>query len=115
MSHVKQVPVAVAGNERAALIQRWLRVTREQLPSLAAVENWPIFVDHCFMRVCLDTALGSPWTATVARPAIRTMTDAQLAAAVAVAEGILAEPARLPELNARSLAGRRAARLTTKP
>ncbi len=110
MSHVKHHPAPSKPGQRAALMQRWLVATRERLPALAASQNWPISLDHSFMRVCLDAALGSPWNATVERPAIRTMTEAQLAAAVAVAEGILAEPDRLAELNSRSLAGRRSAR-----
>ena len=99
-----------AGAGRDALLARWLELTRAVLPGMAAGHGWPIHLDHCFMRVCLDAALGSPWTAAVGRPAVRHMTDAQLAAAVAVAEGVAAEPGTLPGLNAASLAGRRAAR-----
>lgn len=95
---------------RAALVDRWYGLTRRILPALAAEHGWPIHLDHCFMRVCLDAALGSPWTAAVARPAIRHMSDEELAAAVRIAEGIAAEPDTLPALNARSLEGRRAAR-----
>ncbi len=55
------------------------------------------------MRVCLDAAAGRPWFEVIARPAIGRASDAQLRAAVAVAEAILADPARLPLLNAASL------------
>ncbi len=55
------------------------------------------------MRVCLDTAIGRPWHQAIERPAIRHASPAQLLAAIAVAEGILAAPARLPGLNAASL------------
>ena len=98
------------GEERAALVERWSALTRQILPALAAEHGWPINLDHCFMRVCLDAALGAPWTATVERPAIRHMDGGQLAAAVRVAEGIAARPDTLAALNARSLEGRRAAR-----
>ncbi|WP_237477620.1 hypothetical protein [Lichenibacterium dinghuense] len=97
-----------AARQRAAA--RWLELTRAVLPGMAREHRWPIHLDHCFMRVCLDAALGAPWTATVRRPALRHMTDAQLAAALAVAEEVAARPERLPALNAASIDGRRAAR-----
>ena len=65
--------------------------------------DWPIALDHCFMRVCLDSAIGQRWDEVVARPAILNATDAQLARAVAVAEAIAAKPALLPGLNTASL------------
>ncbi len=55
------------------------------------------------MRVCLDTAMGRRWDEVVRRPAIRHLTDAELARAVAVAESVVRDPARLPGLNAQSL------------
>ena len=93
--------------DRDALVARWTKLTRDVLPGMAAAERWPIHLDHCFMRVCLDAALGAPWTSAVARPAIRTMNDRQLAQAVAVAEGIAAAPETLDALNRRSVAARR--------
>ena len=84
-------------------------LTRRILPSMAAAENWPIRLDHCFMRVCLDTAIGTRWDRVVRRPAIRHLSDAQLAHAVAVAERIAADPASLGPLNAASLRLRRQA------
>ena len=99
---------------RPALVARWLELTRTVLPGMAAAQGWPIHLDHCFMRVCLDTVFGAPWRATVKAPAIRHMTDAQLAAAVRIAEGVAAEPQRLGALNSASIAGRRAARRPLK-
>jgi len=92
--------------DRAALLHRWLLLTREVLPGMAVRAGWPIRHDHCFMRVCLDAAIGRPWHEVVRRPAIRHLSDAQLAAAVAVAVAIVAEPARLAALNAASLRSR---------
>lgn len=97
--------------DRQTQTARWYELTRVVLPGMASTQNWPIRLDHCFMRVCLDAVLGSPWTRQIGRPAIRTISDDQLAAAIAVAESIAAEPARLPTLNEASLQGRRAARL----
>ncbi|RYC33445.1 GCN5-related N-acetyltransferase [Lichenibacterium minor] len=111
MCHVKRGGLfPEEGDGRAALVSRWLELTRTVLPGLAAARGWPIRLDHCFMRVCLDAALGAPWTATVRAPAVRHMSDAQLAAAVAVAERLAAEPDALAALNRASIDGRRAAR-----
>ena len=89
--------------DREALLQQWLTLTREVLPAMAAAQQWPIRLDHCFMRVCLDAACGARWDSVVRPPAIRHASDAQLALAVAVARRIVAEPSSLPALNAASL------------
>ena len=78
-------------------------LTREVLPTLAKNAHWVIRLDHCFMRVCLDNAVGQRWDEVVRRPATRHLTDAQLASAVALAEAIARDPALLPGLNHRSL------------
>ncbi len=98
------------GTEQAQLAARWLHLTRAVLPGMAAARRWPIRLDHCFMRVCLDSALGRPWHEVVRRPAVRHLDAEQLRAAVAVAERIVADPDSLPALNRVSLAWRRAAR-----
>ena len=89
--------------DRRALVERWLSLTREMLPGMAAAQGWPIRLDHCFMRVCLDAALGVRWDTVVRRPAIRHLDDVQLGRAVALAEAIAAQPDLLPRLNADSL------------
>ncbi len=95
---------------REQLVAHWLDLTRTTLPGMAAAHRWPIRFDHCFMRVCLDNALGCPWHQAVRRPAIRHLEPDQLRAAIRIAEGIAADPATLPALNAASLAWRRASR-----
>lgn len=94
------------GGGREAAVARWLHLVRVVLPALAAAHRWPIHADHCFMRVCLDAAIGGPWHERVRRPAVRHLEDAQLARAIAVAEGVVADPARLAPLNRASLAMR---------
>jgi len=89
--------------DRQVLLERWLNLTRTHLPALAIQHGWPIRLDHCFMRVCLDASLGARWDSVVRRPAIRTLNVAQLAGAVAQAEAIVADPASLPRLNLASL------------
>lgn len=88
---------------RQALLGRWQALTRHVLPDMAAVHRWPIRLDHCFMRVCLDDAIGVRWDAVVQRPAVRHLTDAQLARAVAAAERIVEDPDLLHSLNKSSL------------
>jgi len=95
---------------REQLAARWLDLTRRVLPGMAEAEGWPIRLDHCFMRVCLDHALGQPWHQRVRRPAIRHLSDDEMRRAIAVAERVTADPAVLPGLNAQSLAWRRASR-----
>lgn len=94
---------SAAADPRAALLYRWLALTRTVLPGMAGPQRWPIRLDHCFMRVCLDAALGRRWDDVVRRPAVRNLTNVQLAAAIGVAERIAAEPALLPGLNVASL------------
>ena len=70
---------------------------------MAAAKGWPIRLDHCFMRVCLDAAMGRPWHEVIRRPAVRHACAEDLRRAVGVAEGIVAEPESLPGLNRASL------------
>ncbi len=93
--------------EDRALLARWQELTRKTLPTMAPAQGWPIRADHCFMRVCLDAAIGARWDTKIARPAIRHLTVDQLARAVGIAEHIVAEPSLLPALNRQSLAFRR--------
>ncbi len=95
---------------REQWVARWLDLTRRVLPGMAGAARWPIRLDHCFMRVCLDHAIGQPWHERVRRPAIRHLSDEELQRAVAVAERIAANPDVLPGLNEQSLAWRRASR-----
>lgn len=78
-------------------------LTRNILPGMADAHDWPIRRDHCFMRVCLDTALGARWDTVVHRPAVRHLTDVQLELAIAQAERIAQAPHLLPQLNRESL------------
>jgi hypothetical protein len=92
---------------RAELEARWLSLTREIMPSLAAERGWPIRNDHCFQRVLLDNACGGIWYAYISkRPAYRRADAATLERGIALGESVVASSADLDELNARSLAWR---------
>ena len=97
------LPAAPVDPHRLALLARWTLLTGTVLPGMAREHGWPIRFDHCFMRVCLDTSLGARWDTVVRRPAIRHLDLSQLAAAVAQAERVAAEPSLLPTLNRASL------------
>ncbi len=89
---------------RAELEARWLELTREIMPSIAAEKHWPIRNDHCFQRVLLDNACGGTWYAYISkRPAYRRADAATLERAIALGEAILDGSANLNELNAQSL------------
>ena len=104
-------PGLVVGGEGQAedqrrRVERWLELTRVTLPGVAAARRWPIRLDHCFMRVLLDNAVGGVWHRVIARPAIRHISPATLEQAIALGHRVLQEPELLPELDRRSLAWR---------
>jgi hypothetical protein len=106
--------IAPGDTERDSLVARWNILMRKTLPEMAQASRWPIVLDHCFMRVCLDAAVGGPWHTRVKRPAIRNLSDIHLAEAVRVAESIVAMPDTLAALNAQSLQWRKSKALTKR-
>ena len=89
---------------RADLEDRWLALTRRDLPRVAGARDWPVRFDHCFQRILLDNAVGGVWyDAIPARPAYRHAPDAVLRRAVALGEAALAGAADLAALNRASL------------
>jgi hypothetical protein len=72
--------------DRTALVERWRELTERVLPEQAQVERWPLRLDHCFKRVCLDWACGGVWYEHSSRPAERRMPEALFRQAVVCAE-----------------------------
>jgi len=96
-------------SDRAALESRWLVLTREEMPALAAARGWPVRLDHCFQRILLDAACGTVWYDRIeGRPAYRHAPEDILHRAVALGEGAIAGTTDLPALNRDSIAMRRA-------
>lgn len=94
---------------RAVLERRWLALTRETFPALAAARRWPVRADHCFQRILLDAACGGRWYESIRRrPAYAHAEAAILVRAVALAEAVAAGTADLAALDRQSLAWRRA-------
>lgn len=77
--------------EREQLIARFKELTEVELPARAREERWPIRLDHCFKRICLDHAFGDVWYKHLKKPAEKNIGGGPLRLAVACGEEILAE------------------------
>jgi hypothetical protein len=92
--------------DTSALRERYRRLTEDELPE-QATETWPVRADHCFQRIVPDTLYGDVWYDHVeGRPALEQLTAAELRQPIEVAESMRADPARVRELNDRSLESR---------
>ncbi len=78
------------GGDREAMVRRFKLLTEDALPARAREERWPLRLDHCFKRVCLDWACGGCWYDHIRRPAERYIDGDLLSQAVLCAEEILA-------------------------
>ena len=83
-----------------ATIAHFKHLTETALPALARELGWPIRLDHCFKRICLDAAFHDVWYHHLPRPAERHLDGEPLARAIACAEAIAAEG--LPTLTVRN-------------
>lgn len=93
--------------DRVTLEQDWMRLTRQDLPAAAQSRDWPVHLDHCFQRICLDHACGGCWYDTIKdRPAYKAAPDEILARAVRHARSILQGASDLHQMNRQSLAWR---------
>ncbi|MGI4756462.1 MAG: hypothetical protein ACRYGF_06390 [Janthinobacterium lividum] len=70
---------------REAEVAEWKRLTEKVLPALAKQHRWPLQLDHCFKRVCLDFAFQDVWYRHVQKPAERHMGADALARAIGCA------------------------------
>ena len=83
-------PADLRENETSQLeqIARFKYLTETVLPHLAREHRWPLRLDHCFKRVCLDHAFGDVWYRHLKKPAERHITGEPLHRAVACAEAL---------------------------
>ena len=81
-------------------IAHFKNLTELTLPALAREHRWPIRLDHCFKRICLDAAFNDVWYNHLPRPAERHLEGEPLARAIRCAESIVAEG--LPTLTLRN-------------
>ena len=88
-------------------IAHWKYLTEFALPQRAMEEHWPLRLDHCFKRVCLDYAFGGEWYRFIAKPAERHLHGEALLRAIQCALDILQQGKPLLEArNRQSLAYR---------
>lgn len=94
-----------------ALRERWNRLYRDRLPSLARAKDpsqtrWPVHLDHCFARIILDAVVGKdkPWTQVLKSPAYKNMGKEQLEEAITLGERLATGEEDLVALDEKSLA-----------
>ena len=93
-----------ADPQRAERIARFKQLTEQELPARARAESWPIRLDHCFKRICLDHAFMDVWYNHLARPAERHLAGEALSRALGCAEALLSgDQALLDERDGASL------------
>ncbi len=89
---------------RAQAVSRFKQLTEVALPAKAREQRWPIRLDHCFKRICLDYAFEDVWYKHLPKPAERHLAGDALQRAVRCAEEFLAgDRALLDERNTASL------------
>ena len=101
--------------ERRNLVDAYLQLTKQVLPSLAKSggQDWPVRQDHCFQRIVLDTICGGVWYAYLDRPAYKNLTHEQARRAVDLCREIAEGRADLQQLNNQSLIWRGKSRMRT--
>jgi len=101
--------------DRRNLVDAYLQLTKEVLPSLAKSggQGWPVRQDHCFQRIVLDTICGGVWYAYLDRPAYKNLTHEQARRAVDLCREIAEGRADLQQLNNQSLIWRGKSRMRT--
>ena len=86
------IEVWVVATGRAGM-RRYRELVLDELPRRARQGRWVVVNDHCFGRIVLDHTVGGCWYDVLDRrrsPAFAQLDDAQLAAAVTLAERIAA-------------------------
>ncbi|MEM0924815.1 MAG: hypothetical protein AAGJ83_02135 [Planctomycetota bacterium] len=96
----------LASQHRYELQDRYLQLTREELPAVARRDGWSIREDHCFMRILLDRLFGDCWYHHLDRrlTAYKQLNETQLRRCIKMAEQLLlGDAASLDEWNQDSL------------
>ena len=74
--------------DHPAQIARFKHLTETVLPALARENHWPIRLDHCFKRICLDHAFSDVWYHHLPKPAERHIVGEPLLRALTCAEDL---------------------------
>lgn len=77
---------------RYELQDRYLNLTRVELPAEARKQGWTLVEDHCFMQVILDRLFGDSWCNHLDRrlTAYKQLNEEQLRECITMAERLLA-------------------------
>ena len=94
-----------------SLREEWKTLYSKTLPQLAkqrdpAQSRWPVTLDHCFARIILDNTVGQgsqQWDQMIKKPAVKTMSAAQLEDAIELGKKIQNGEMDLQELDQISL------------
>lgn len=79
----------------AERITRFKLLTEQLLPARAREQKWPLRLDHCFKRVCLDHAYSDVWYRHLQKPAERHVAGEALTRALQCAEDLLLDDGTL--------------------
>ncbi|MEL7266361.1 MAG: hypothetical protein AAFP69_16330, partial [Planctomycetota bacterium] len=93
-------------NHRYQLQERYMELTRVELPAEARKRGWAIQEDHCFMRIILDQLFHDCWYAHLDRrlTAYKQLNEDQLQSCITMANQILAgDQEKLERWNQQSL------------
>ena len=101
--------------DRAQQIARFKRLTETTLPALAREHHWPIRLDHCFKRICLDHAFADVWYRHLKKPAERHLAGDPLLRALACAEDLTRQGLPLLQLRNQASLTYRANAALSKP
>jgi hypothetical protein len=88
------------------LTEQYLDLVNQQLPEAARHGHYPVRHNHCFARIILDAVCGCPWYEALERPAYQHLSEAQMRAAIALAQTFLNNPQACHAANHQSLAYR---------
>ena len=78
-------------------------LTQTTLPGVARERGYPVHLDHCFKRICMDNAVSGYWREFVKAPFYEHASYLQLVTALGIARAIFDGQADITELNKRSL------------
>ena len=80
-------------------------LANRQFPAAARAWNYPIRLNHCFLRVVYDHLFEKKWQEALdgKKPAYRQLDETQLRRAIAIGHEVMADRERCEIMNERSL------------
>lgn len=93
------------------LRQEYLQLVNIELPSIAIAKSFPVHLNHCFCRICLDNLFGGCWYNFLVKgrtPAYKQLSLDQLQQIIYIAQSIIDKDLKhINSLNNKSLAWRK--------